>query len=38
MVLQVDHGMGQQKEEAETGQTSGPEPPGGLGSKAGVGG
>ena len=38
MLLQVDHGMGQQKEEAETGQNSGPELPGGLGSEAGVGG
>lgn len=29
---------GQQKEEAETGQNSGPELSGGLGSEAGVGG
>lgn len=37
-VATVDHGTGQQKEEAGTGQNSGPELPGGLGPEAGVGG
>lgn len=37
-VATVDHGTGQQKEEAGTGQNSGPELPSGLGPEAGVGG